>query len=113
MVGETVADHLRRVRLERAALALRDPGKSVLAIALDAGYQDHSSFTRAFRLRFRCTPSAWRRRPRVLPALSDVHRFEITHSPGGSAMDIHIATLDPLRVAFLRHIGPYNECGPV
>ena len=111
MVGETVADHVRRVRLERAALALRDPDRSVLRIALDAGYQDHSAFARAFRLHFACTPSAWRRRPRPLPALDDVLRHLPTNY-GDSSMDVQIRTLDPLHVAFVRHTGPYQECKP-
>ena len=116
MVGETVADHVRRVRLERAALALRDPARSVLAIALDAGYQDHSAFARAFRGRFGCTPSAWQRRPRPLPALDDARRHLIPQTPatsaGTPAMDISITNFAPLRVACVRHIGPYQECAP-
>jgi AraC family transcriptional regulator len=112
LVGETVADHVRRVRLERAALAMRGHGASasVLRIALDAGYQDHSAFARAFRQRFGCTPSAWRRRPRQLPATAD-HRRLLPFGHPESTMDIQIRTLDPLRVAFVRHLGPYQECG--
>ncbi len=104
VVGETVADHVRRVRLERAALAMRAHGArgaSVLRIALDAGYQDHSAFARAFRQRFGCTPSAWRRRPRPIPG--DLRRH-LAPDPTESAMDISIRTLDPLRVAFVRHL---------
>lgn len=112
MVGETVADHVRRVRLERAALALRGRGASVLRIALDAGYQDHSAFARAFRVRFGCTPSAWRRRPRPLPPLDDARRHLIDRPSRSSAMDIAIRVLEPLRVAFVRRLGPYQECGP-
>jgi AraC family transcriptional regulator len=113
MVGETVADHVRRVRLERAALAMRAQGgrgASVLRIALDAGYQDHSAFARAFRQRFGCTPSAWRRRPRPRRRSDDPRRHP-AHDLPESAMDIQIRTLDPLRVAFVRHLGPYQECG--
>lgn len=135
MVGETVADHVRRLRLERSAHALADPLRSVLRIALDAGYQDHSAFARAFRGRFGCTPSAWRRGPRPLPPLTDVRRHlsedrsgrnpdtgigdrngsaadDTALHPGIPTMDIEIRELDPLRVAYVRHIGPYQECGP-
>jgi AraC family transcriptional regulator len=110
LVGETVADHVRRVRLERAALAMRTHGTSVLRIALDAGYQDHSAFARAFRQRFGSTPSAWRRRPRQLPPMGDLRRHLAADHPE-STMDITIRTLEPLRVAFVRHLGPYQECG--
>lgn len=112
MVGETVADHVRRLRMERAALALRDLRRSVLRIALDAGYEDHSAFARAFRGRFGCTPSAWRRRPRALPQSEDPRRHLDPRPDRKPAMDISIRTVDPLRVAFVRHIGPYQDCGP-
>ena len=110
VVGETVADHVRRVRLERAALAMRAHGATVLRIALDAGYQDHSAFARAFRQRFGCTPSAWRRRPRPLPPPHDL-LSQLAQGRSESTMDIQIRTLDPLRVAFVRHLGPYQDCG--
>jgi AraC family transcriptional regulator len=112
MVGETVADHVRRVRLERAALALRDPGAAVLRIALDAGYQDHSAFARAFRAHFACTPAAWRRHPRELPPLDDARRHLVDRPSGRTAMDIRILVLEPLRVAYVRRLGPYQDCGP-
>lgn len=110
LVGETVADHVRRVRLERAALAMRADRAPVLRIALDAGYQDHSAFARAFRGRFGCTPSAWRRHARRLPPGDEPRRQRARDLPE-STMDISIRTLDPLRVAFVRHLGPYQECG--
>ncbi len=113
LVGETVADHVRRLRLERAALAMRAHGAhgaSVLRIALDAGYQDHSAFARAFRLRFGCTPSAWRRRPRPPPPPGGPRRPLAADVPE-SIMDIQIRTLEPLVVAWVRDIGHYQECG--
>jgi AraC family transcriptional regulator len=30
---------------------------------------------------------------------------------GGSTMDVSIKKLEPKRVAFMRHIGPYDQCG--
>ena len=105
MVGETVADHVRRVRLERAARALRDTQLSVLRVALDAGYNDHSAFVRAFRGRFACSPSEWRRRPRALPPT----QFP---APGPTTMDITIQHLPALRIAYVRNIGPYQGCKP-
>ena len=28
-------------------------------------------------------------------------------------MEVEVKRLDPMRVAFMRHVGPYSECGPV
>jgi AraC family transcriptional regulator len=48
LTGEGVAEHVRRLRLERAAARLRNTSTSILEIALESGYQAHESFTRAF-----------------------------------------------------------------
>jgi AraC family transcriptional regulator len=48
MTGESVKEHVRRLRLERAAHRLRFTGQPVTEIAFDAGYQQHEAFTRAF-----------------------------------------------------------------
>ena len=57
LVGESLMEHIRRLRLERAVHRLRTTGRSILDIALEAGYETHESFTRAFRSQFGLTPS--------------------------------------------------------
>src|SRR5207253_4223259 len=52
LVGETVTEYVRRLRLESAAVALKTTDKTVLQVALDAGYGTHEAFTRAFRQMF-------------------------------------------------------------
>src|SRR5580692_2939940 len=61
MTGETIADHVRRLRLERAALELRAGGKPVIQVALDAGYEAHEAFTRAFKAAYGVSPTEFRR----------------------------------------------------
>src|SRR6185436_15999595 len=48
MMGESLKEHVRRLRLELAATQLKLGEQSVTNIALDAGYQIHEAFTRAF-----------------------------------------------------------------
>src|ERR1017187_9684083 len=60
LVGEPVAEHLRRLRLERAAGRLKFTDRQVIDIALDAGYDSHEAFTRAFRANFGRPPSIYR-----------------------------------------------------
>ena len=48
IVGESLGEHIRRLRLERAAIRLRDTEDAVIVIALSAGYEAHEAFTRAF-----------------------------------------------------------------
>lgn len=49
------------VRKEMAAIYLRDPGLSMLDVALLLGYAEQSSFTRSFRAWYASPPSGWRR----------------------------------------------------
>ena len=60
-MGETPGDYLRGRRLDRAAEQLAaDRSASVLGVALSVGFGSGEAFARAFKLRFGCTPTAWR-----------------------------------------------------
>jgi len=63
--GESPRACLRRLRLERAAGQLRRTRRRILAIALDAGFDSHESFTRSFARRFGHTPAGYRRLPSI------------------------------------------------
>jgi AraC-like DNA-binding protein len=60
-VGEPPVRHVRRLRLERAALLLRETDRSVTEIALDAGFGSVSNFVTLFRAAFGLSPARWRR----------------------------------------------------
>lgn len=117
MVGETVYEHVRRLRLERAAGLLRRSRHSITRIAFEVGYESHEVFTRAFRARFGMTPSAWRR-ANAVPALAKTRRSDRSPVKFLGAiketlpmLDIQIRRMPPERVAFLSHTGPYQEVG--
>ncbi|MBR6790968.1 MAG: helix-turn-helix domain-containing protein [Oscillospiraceae bacterium] len=59
--GESFRAHLNRVRLERAAELLRRTPMTVLAIALECGFQNISYFNRLFRTAYGCTPGEYRK----------------------------------------------------
>ena len=120
MVGESVQEHVRRLRLERAAQRLKSGDLPVVQVALEAGYEAHESFTRAFRAQFGVAPSRFRAAHRAAAAAapSGVHYvddgqalvFQPFHS-GGRSMDVRIESVPVMRVAFLRHLGPYRQVG--
>ena len=60
LVGETPKNYVARLRLERAAFRLLIHDVTLLDIALDCGFQNHETFTRAFRRRFGMPPSSYR-----------------------------------------------------
>ena len=55
---------LRQYRIEQAMAMLRDPGVSVLSVAVALGYGSQTAFAAAFRRLTGVTPSEWRRNTR-------------------------------------------------
>ncbi len=116
MVGESLHEHIRRLRLERAATRLKRTGRSIIEIALEAGYETHEAFTRAFRTLCGCSPSHYRREKNLALVLSTGVHYQEDGSGanlqlplGGESMEVRIEHVEPLRVAFVRHVGSYQE----
>jgi AraC-like DNA-binding protein len=61
VLGETPGTHQRRLRLDRWAWLLLISRATVLDVALETGFENHETFTRAFQTRFGVTPSAFRK----------------------------------------------------
>jgi len=58
--GFNVIEYARFRRISRAAVKLRQTDKNVIDIGLEAGYDSHDGFTRAFRAQYGMTPSEYR-----------------------------------------------------
>lgn len=120
MVGEGVMEHIRRLRLERAAARLTTTDNAVVGIAFEAGFESHEAFSRAFKSMFGVSPTEFRSSRRAAPpplAVSGVHfdpsgRLK-TFIPvkGDNSMQVNVENFTPRRVAFMRHIGPYQDVG--
>lgn len=119
MMGESVKSHIRRLRLERAAGQLKRTRRPVIEVALGAGYESHEAFSRIFKNVFGLSPSEFRSArgcPVQIRTRSGVHfdgdhpirRFKVAR---GKIMKVQIKTINSLRVAFMRHKGPYSSCG--
>ncbi len=62
MTGETLAETVARLRLERAAALLRaDPGLAIGDAALASGFMSQAHFSRVFKKHFGLSPRQWNR----------------------------------------------------
>ncbi len=136
VVGETVNEYVRRIRLESAANQLLfRPKKSITEIALDCGFSSSANFARDFKKHFGESASRYRaahRPPRradgegekskigkpirnygkdPAPPLGHTDRVfkqEGGKPPGRYEMEVEVKKLDAIRVAYVRHLGGYG-----
>jgi AraC family transcriptional regulator len=114
--GETPKAYVERLRLEWAAVQLRIRRVAIVDVALECGYRNHETFSRAFRARFLTSPREYRKQ---WSARNDDHdaerpRFQRApdEAPRGELSATRIVRLTPLTVAFTRHLGPYERVSP-
>jgi AraC-like DNA-binding protein len=107
--GEPPGAFRRRILLERAAYQLLTADRTVLEVAIDAGYGSHEAFTRAFARAYGASPAHWRRHPtRIqLEAPSGVH----FHPPGGLRIParMEVTPMDLLRKMVEHHVWLVGE----
>jgi two-component system response regulator YesN len=61
--GQSIRDYQEQLRVQYACELMRtNPGMSMLEVAFDAGYNERSTFYRAFFRVWRMTPGEWKRR---------------------------------------------------
>ena len=113
--GEPLGDYVRRRRLETAGVRLRSQSRvSVLEIALGVGFGSAEAFTRAFRARFECSPSEWRKSKYDQMARKAGQAPRLTRRKNGGSrkqenpMNVKLVDRTPVSVAYLRHTGPYG-----
>jgi len=122
MLGESVKELVRRLRLERAALQLHTSSKSILEISLNAGYESDMAFSRMFKVKTGMSPSVFRRSLKLkYPCLGHSSIRYVTNEHITSFepfkdeelnMNVIIKHVDDMLVGFVRHVGPYQDCAP-
>lgn len=102
-IGMSLHQYVRWLRLKRAAHQLIiHKDLPILTIALDAGFESHEAFSRAFKQACGISPSqfrhesdwsAWDQRPYHLP------------TKGDTSMNVEIREVDKIRLAAIEHRG--------
>lgn len=76
LTQKTPFEYIRALKLTKAAEQLRDTKSKVIEIALNANYDSHDGFTRAFSSQFDITPSAYNKNK---PPVSFFTYYPISH----------------------------------
>jgi len=115
VTGETLTAFVTRMRLERALHRLaHGPAGTLTEIALDAGFNSASDFSRRFRAQYGVAPSrfdldAYRRERRgALDALSRIDRTLEPADGNTDAIDVIVRELPARTVAYVRVLDPYR-----
>jgi AraC family transcriptional regulator len=103
MTGETLAQAVRRIRMQRASYLLVMTDQPLPAIATSVGMENLASFTRCFTEAFLMSPTAFRKRGELRP-------FVRTPLPRRDPMHpVTIRTEPAIRLAAVPHKGAYFE----
>jgi AraC family transcriptional regulator len=118
LVGEPVYQHIRRLRLERAAQQLKYSEMTVEEVGRANGYMAREAFHRAFVAAFGCPPDRFRRSQRefLLQASLEIHWSNDAVSVPTRLLEDRGCTLAPrlvtrpaFRVAYYRQHGSYEN----
>jgi AraC family transcriptional regulator len=112
MMGETVADTLRRHRLHRASIKLSASATPIAALATEAGYGSAQAFTRAFREAYGIPPAQYRLHGQLSAALQlTPTSIKLKEHPMFNLKDVHIQNLPAIHIAKLQHKGDFQAIG--
>ncbi len=107
--GETPATFVQRLRLEKAAFRLLLHDDQIISIALDCGYTNHETLSRAFRRQFGCSPRDYRRQQRLNIISRRATARQETATSAYQLSSTRIVQLQPLPIAYIRSTGPYEQ----
>lgn len=107
-VGETVSEHVRRLRLELAAHRLCHTERSVTDIALSAGYETPSAFTKAFARHFNLSPTSFKEK-RKTTFFSQPTTLAVQQTGEEFMMNAEIRERAETKVVYVRRTGDYNK----
>ncbi len=126
IVGESLNEFVKRVRLEHAVTLLsRDlrsqrPGKSLTEVALASGFSSSADFSRCFKQRYGVPPSQFdvqsfreKQRQEWQTAITDPdHRYLLDRlEPGANpdGFEVRLRDLPPRTVAYIRVFDSFQE----
>mgnify|MGYP001131490258 CR=1 FL=1 len=95
IVGESMADYIRRVRLQSSTLQFKTNQK-ITQIAMNSGYETNASFSKAFKKHFGITPKEFAKNAKL--------------KRGNKMLEPKIVELEDIEILYVRRIGEYQKC---
>ncbi|WP_047047124.1 AraC family transcriptional regulator [Vibrio mexicanus] len=113
VVGESVHQYIRRIRMEYAANQFMfDPQTPIIDIVQKSGFSSASSFNRAFKETFKMSPKEWRKQDKQISAKPYLKDEEIARAYQRIASDSlpkpKVVEVPSRMAAYVRHTG-YNR----
>ena len=102
---ETIGKHIKRIRLEKAAEYLKYTHQQVSDIAINVGFSDVASFSKAFKKRFNCSPIAFRQTIEINEKINK----EVIENTTQEKISFSTKTLPIFEILYLEHKGNYNN----
>jgi AraC family transcriptional regulator len=102
-VGESVYAYRKRLLLERAVKFLQYTDKTMTEIAFDSGYDNHSSFNKAFKKFFKHSPTEVRQNK------IKFEKYSFPQVEEGLNMKVEIVKIEDVKVIAARGVGLSDE----
>lgn len=110
LTGETAREFLLRLKIERAAIKLKHSTDDIGQIAFDNGYENHETFTRAFKKYFQLTPQEYRDTiQEITIKKQSEYREKAMSLEKLHIKEPNIKQLPDLHLAYIRHTGSYSK----
>ncbi len=98
--GESVANYVKRLRVEKAAFMLKYQYNKISTVAMRTGFNSNTSFTRAFKSYYNISPLEFKEKYKKKNEKNDIPDFKIVK-------------LDAFQVFFIRTFGDYSYSEPL
>ncbi|MFK8102302.1 MAG: GyrI-like domain-containing protein [Saprospiraceae bacterium] len=109
---ETIGQHIKRLKLEKAAEYLKYSKLDILDIALELGYSDLAAFSKAFKKQFHVAPSHFRNTHQLK---AELQQAVISTAPPMTNPNISfvLEDLPDLAILYLAYEGPYENLSAI
>lgn len=104
LVGQTLAEHVRRRRLTESSYELLGRKTGILEIALDYRFESQASFTRAFKKMFGVSPGLYRKQKQRLQSREEpiISEDRIYHYYGGMPVEPKVVVIESFMVVGMK-----------